>query len=107
MTSQAQAEQVEQLSRKFHAIYQEEAFRQSQTGEDTVRHPDNYDALPEHTKEYDRVLARYVLDQLTAAEARVWEAAADFVKGDRNNPPESEYDYGLFSLEKEFRRRAT
>lgn len=52
---------VEILSAKLHAIYQQEARRQAGTGEDTVRHPDDYDALPEHTKEYDRVLARYIL----------------------------------------------
>lgn len=49
---------------------------------------------------------KLVSTALTDAEARVWEEAANFVKGDRNNPPETEYDYSLFSLEKEFQRRA-
>jgi hypothetical protein len=55
---------VEVLSAKFHEIYQEEARRQAGTGDDTVRHPDEYNDLPEHTKEYDRVLARYVLENI-------------------------------------------
>ena len=52
---------VEDLARRFHAVYQEESKRQAAIGQDTVRHPDDYDALPERTKEYDRALARYVL----------------------------------------------
>jgi hypothetical protein len=48
--------EVETLARKFHEIYQVEAKRQGD-----VRHPDGYDSLPENIKEYDRVLARYVL----------------------------------------------
>lgn len=59
-------EAVEKLSREFHAIYQKEARRQAGTGDDEVRHPDDYDALEEHTKEYDRVLARYVLNLIQA-----------------------------------------
>lgn len=52
---------VEALSRKFHAIYQAEAKRQYSADLDDVRHPDDYDALEDHTKEYGRVLAREVL----------------------------------------------
>jgi hypothetical protein len=48
---------VEDLSRKFHEIYQIEAKRQGDS-----RHPDSYDDLPEHMKDFDRVLARYVLE---------------------------------------------
>jgi len=61
---------VESLSRKFHAIYQKEARRQAGTGDDTVRHPDEYDDLPERTKEYDRVLARFVLEREAAIKER-------------------------------------
>lgn len=60
---------VEALSRRFHAVYQVESRRQAEIGEDEVRHPDDYDALPEHTKEYDRVLARDVLKFLALLEA--------------------------------------
>jgi hypothetical protein len=63
--------QVERLSATLHAIYQEEARRQAGTGEDTVRHPDDYDALPEHTKEYDRVLARFIIERETWLVARI------------------------------------
>ena len=52
-------QRVETLSREFHQIYQEEAKRQGD-----VRHPDNYDSLPENIKEFDRVLARYVLENV-------------------------------------------
>lgn len=52
---------IESLSAELHALYQQEARRQAGTGEDTVRHPDDYASLPEHTKEYDRVLARFIL----------------------------------------------
>jgi hypothetical protein len=56
-------EAVERLSAKLHAIYQDEARRQAGTGDDTVRQSDDYAALPERTKEYDRVLARYILQR--------------------------------------------
>lgn len=60
-------QEVENLSREFHAVYQEEAKRQASIGVDTVRHPDDYDSLPERTKEYDRVLARHVIKKLQSA----------------------------------------
>jgi protein associated with RNAse G/E len=47
---------VEILSAKFHEVYMIEARRQGD-----VRHKDNYSDLPENIKEFDRVLARYVL----------------------------------------------
>lgn len=47
---------LETLSAKLHALYQQEARRQGD-----VRHHDDYAALSEHTKEYDRVLARWIL----------------------------------------------
>ena len=61
--------EIEKLSSKFHDIYQEEAKRQSDLGLDEVRHPDKYEDLPERTKEYDRVLARYVIDLIDTARA--------------------------------------
>lgn len=67
---------IERLSAEFHAIYQQEARRQAGTGEDEVRHPDDYDALPEHTKEYDRVLARHVISLLATRDARIAELEA-------------------------------
>jgi hypothetical protein len=48
---------IEELARKFHEIYQIEAKRQGGS-----RHADSYDDLPENIKEFDRVLARYVLE---------------------------------------------
>lgn len=75
-------ESVEELSREFHAIYQSEAKRQSDLGIDKVRHPDNYDDLPERTKEYDRVLARHVLKLLKAErEAREKAEKVGYDKG--------------------------
>ena len=58
-------EQVEQMAKWFHAVYQTEARRQKD-----IRHSDFYDQLPENIKDYDRALARYVLNLLLpAAEA--------------------------------------
>ena len=48
--------EVEALASKFHDIYQQEVKRQGR-----VRHKDKYEDLPEHIKELDRVLARYVI----------------------------------------------
>lgn len=66
--------EVEELAKKFHDIYQLEAKRQSDLGIDKVRHPDNYDDLPERTKEYDRVLARYVLSEISSLKEKLAEA---------------------------------
>lgn len=55
---------VESLSEKFHEIYQQEVKRQGAV----IRHPDNYGDLAENVKEYDRVLARYVLRLIKEAE---------------------------------------
>jgi hypothetical protein len=46
----------ESLARKLHQIYQDEAKRQGD-----VRHHDSYDQLAENVKEFDRVLARFIL----------------------------------------------
>lgn len=48
---------VEALAKEFHTVYQIEARRQGD-----VRHKDKYEDLPDNIKEFDRVLARYVLD---------------------------------------------
>ena len=64
-------ELVEALSRRFHAVYQAEAKRQYAADLDNVRHPDDYDALDEHTKDYDRVLARDVLRFLDLLESEL------------------------------------
>jgi hypothetical protein len=47
---------LEALSAKFHSIYQAEARRQG-----NLRHHDDYTQLSEATKDYDRVLARFVM----------------------------------------------
>ncbi len=47
---------VDVLSARLHEIYQKEAHRRGD-----VRHADNYKELPELTKEWDRVLARWIL----------------------------------------------
>ena len=47
---------VEDLAAKLNTIYQLEARRQGEW-----RDPEDYAALKESTKEYDRVLARFIL----------------------------------------------
>jgi hypothetical protein len=47
---------VEALSAHLHTLYQHEAQRQGD-----VLHPDDYTQLAESTKDYDRVLARFIL----------------------------------------------
>jgi hypothetical protein len=49
-------EVVERLSARLHDIYQKEAHRRGD-----VRHADAYDDLSEETKEWDRVLARWII----------------------------------------------
>jgi hypothetical protein len=60
----ALTDDVEALSAELHAIYQAEAKRQGD-----VRHHDDYADLKENVKEFDRVLARFILQR----EARVRE----------------------------------
>lgn len=49
-------ENVEALSARLHEIYQAEAHRRGD-----IRHADAYDDLPDATKEWDRVLARWII----------------------------------------------
>ena len=51
---------LEALSARLHEIYQKEAHRRGD-----VRHADAYEDLPEATKEWDRVLARWILAHWT------------------------------------------
>lgn len=50
--------EIEELSKKFHAIYQK-------TMKGKSKHSDSYEELPEDIKELDRALARYVLKEFT------------------------------------------
>ncbi len=52
-------EDVEARSADAHTVYQREAHRRGD-----VRHPDAYESLSEPTKEWDRVLVRWVRDAL-------------------------------------------
>ena len=48
---------IEALSARLHEVYQKEAHRRGD-----VRHDDDYAALSEPTKEWDRVLARWIVE---------------------------------------------
>lgn len=76
---QLKAAKLEALSAELHAVYQAESRRQAGTGDDTVRHPDDYAALPEHTKEYDRVLARYILQRESKLRLEIVDACMKFL----------------------------
>jgi hypothetical protein len=56
---------IEARSADAHAAYQAEAHRRGD-----VRHADAYADLPEATKEWDRVLIRWILAALAAREAK-------------------------------------
>ena len=47
----------EELAKRIHAVYQEVAGRLGDK-----RWTDDYDSLPEHIKEYDRAIARFILE---------------------------------------------
>jgi hypothetical protein len=49
---------MEELARQIHGVYQEEASRQGD-----VRHPEDYEDLEERFREYDRALARWIIDE--------------------------------------------
>ena len=51
---------IERLAAEVHAVYQAEIKRQGRE----ERHNDDYQALPEHIKELDRVLVRWHLARL-------------------------------------------
>ena len=54
----------ELLAAQVHAVYQKEARRQGD-----VRHPDNYEDLPENVKEFDRVIVDHFASYIKMAEA--------------------------------------
>lgn len=66
--------EVEVLSSKLHDIYMIEAHRQGR-----VLHAEKYEDLAENIKEYDRVLARFIIDREAAYKSAV-EKAVDFVE---------------------------
>ena len=66
---------VEELAAKFHEIYMVEARRQGD-----VRHKDAYADLSENIKEFDRVLARYVLAERERAVQEALERVARMVE---------------------------
>lgn len=57
-------ETIENLSAKLHDIYQKEAHRQEAAGIGPARHYDEYEKLSEPVKDFDRVLARYIISLL-------------------------------------------
>ncbi len=61
---------LERLSAELHDIYQIEAERQHAAEPNNpyrrLRHPDSYDELAENVKEFDRVLARFILQRENA-----------------------------------------
>lgn len=59
MTYKKLYKEFEKLSARIHKIYQKEAKRQGD-----VRHKDKYEDLPENVKEFDRVIARFILKKL-------------------------------------------
>lgn len=68
VTAAGAAIDVEALSARLHDIYQKEAHRRGD-----VRHPDTYGDLSESTKEWDRVLARWIVEH--------WRPAFDPTRG--------------------------
>ena len=53
---------IEKLSSRLHDIYQKEAHRRGD-----VRHVDSYDELSDDTKEWDRVPARWIVQNFVPA----------------------------------------
>ena len=64
--------EVETLSAQLHEIYMAEAKRQGD-----VRHADRYEDLPENIKEFDRVLARFIIDEKRKAFLAGFDTAAE------------------------------
>ena len=48
--------QIEEISAEIHKMYQKEAKRQGD-----IRHKDKYKDLPENVKDFDRVIAKYII----------------------------------------------
>ena len=81
----SQRDEVEVLSSQLHDIYIQEAKRQGD-----VRHKDKYEDLTENIKEFDRVLARFILARERALIERVerplkkeFEALKSYFEGSR------------------------
>ena len=68
-------EAVEILSAKLHEIYMKEAGRQGD-----VRHELDYSKLKESTKEYDRVLARFILAELSLKSSEIAELTTEVLR---------------------------
>ncbi len=72
-------EDVEALSAKLHDIYQKEAHRQEDSGLGPARHYDEYEKLSEPVKEFDRVLARYILSLLETTKKEAKREAIEYI----------------------------
>lgn len=72
-------ELIEELSSQLHDIYIIEAKRQGD-----VRHKDKYEDLPENIKEFDRVLARFIISR----EAKIVEPLVKVMNYYEGYPPE-------------------
>lgn len=73
--------EIEKLSSKLHDIYQKEAHRQEDLGIGSARHYDEYEKLSEPVKEFDRVLARYIIDLLQKEREKAFEAGLNSTSG--------------------------
>jgi hypothetical protein len=73
---------LELLSALFHAIYQREAHRQAEQGADAVRHDEDYYALPEHTKDYDRALALFFMSDWPGGTVNVDDSELELMLGE-------------------------
>ena len=75
---------IETLAKRIHEVYQQEAKRQGD-----VRHSDDYDALDEKTKDFDRAIVRFILQDLITADApkhvvMAWLEVSRYLKGEIN-----------------------
>lgn len=81
---------LETLSAKLHDIYQKEAHRQEEAGIGPVRHYDEYEKLSEPVKEFDRVLARFILKEIERArekELQIIQTLKDVIEGHKKLVP--------------------
>ena len=72
-------EEIEKLADKFHDVYQKEIRRQGRLS----KHNDKYIDLPEHIKNLDRVLAKYVLTIITKIRLEDFEKMREELGKDR------------------------